>query len=202
MNKYKLKYCLFVELAVVLILLLVCPSNAYTISCINEYKNAVDSALIERVCMYYNLEKESDWEKTYLYRTPLYRKSINFDFYKRKMTENNAGWQLLEFKIVESIVKKNYATIEIDFIEKVPQGYFPLNLYNTTKITQLSTWEKIGDIWYCRDACSRTHLILNGDIVMSNGQKPISGKPGCIRPGSTEKGTPLYYEIDDQSRRP
>jgi hypothetical protein len=159
------------------VVLSVCLSNANTNGRIESHANGIDSSLQNRLGDYYDLEKEGNWEKTYFYRTPLYRKSINFELYKRKMEEDNKGWKLLEFKIVQSFMKQNHATFRIEFIERVPKGYFPLNLHHKTKITQVSTWEKINDTWYCRDACSRTHLTMNGDLVMRNNQKPI-----CIKP--------------------
>ena len=138
--------------------------------------NRIDTGLQDRVRRYYELEKEGNWEKTYLYRTPLYRDSISFDSYRQNMEKNNAGWQLLEYKILESSVNQFYAAFRIEFIEKVPEGYFPLDLHKTIKLTQVSTWEKIDGTWYCRDACSRTHLTMNGDLVMRDDQNAVSIK--------------------------
>jgi hypothetical protein len=71
-------------------------------------------------------------------------------------------------------VKDKYAAFLIEFIEKVPEGYFPDKTFDRIFIEQLSTWEKTGDNWYCRDACSRTHLDLNGDMVLNNDQESIT----------------------------
>lgn len=178
MKKHKWKCWSYVLVMAAVVILSVCFCNADTNSRSDSTVKRIDSKLQNQVLKYYNFEKECNWEKTYSYRTPLYRKSIGLDLYKRTMEEDNYGWKLVEFKIVESFVEQNHAIFKIEFIEKVPEDYFPLNLRNKIKITELSTWEKIDDIWYCRDACSRTHLSMNGDLVMSNNQKPISIKPG------------------------
>lgn len=177
MNKYKWKHWLYISVATTVLILSAGLSNANTNSRTDSSVNEVDSKLQNRVHEYYNLEKKGHWEKTYFYRTPLYRRSIHFNLYKKKMEEDNKGWKLMEFKIVESFIKQNHAAFKIEFIEKVPEGYLPLKLHNKTKITQLSTWERIDGTWYCRDACSRTHLTMNGDLVMRDKQKPISIKP-------------------------
>ena len=177
MNKHKWKVWLYDLVAATVVILSLCLSDANANASTDSHVNRIDSTLLNRIGDYYNLEKEGNWGKAYFYRTPLYRKSINFDLYKKKMEEDNKGWKLMEFKIVESFIKQNYATFKIEFIERVPEGYFPFNLYHKSKITQLSTWEKIDGTWYCRDACSRTHLTMNGDLVMRNNQKTISIKP-------------------------
>jgi hypothetical protein len=132
-----------------------------------------EQQLIEKVHEYYDLEKIGDWKRTYLFRTPLYRKSIAAELYKKKMIQDNAGWKLIAFKIIEKAVEGNYAALKIEFIEQVPDGYFPNNLKKSIKLDQVSTWEKIDANWFCRDACSRSHLSMNGDLVMRKDQVPI-----------------------------
>ena len=90
------------------------------------------------------------------------------------MEKDNAGWQLMEFTVLESSISQNYGAFRIEFIEKVPVGYFPLDLHKAIKLTEVSTWEKIDGTWYCRDACSRSHLSMNVDLVMRDDQDPIS----------------------------
>jgi len=167
----------------------------FMVCLISTNAKCIDRELQDRVTNYYNLEKERDWDKTYPYRTPLYRKSINFKLYKRKMDENIKGWKLIEFNILKIIVKKNYAALKIAFVEKVPQGYFPNNVYNAIKITQISTWEKIDNIWYIRDACSRTHLTLNGDLAMEDNQEPIAIFVNFISTDSGQKLKPIKINL-------
>lgn len=162
---------------------------------INTNAKCADHVLQDRVTNYYNLEKENNWEKTYQYRTPLYRKSINIKLYKRKMEENNKGWKLIEFRIIESITKDNYAALKMEFVEKVPKGYFPFNAYNGIKIMQVSTWEQIDNIWYCRNAGTRTHLPLNGDLVMKDNQKPISIFSECNSEKPKKHSVPIKVHL-------
>ena len=79
----------------------------------------------------------------------------------------------LDFKIINSKIDGDYAAFQIEFIEQVPDGYFPNNLQKSIKLHQVSTWERILGNWFCRDACDRTHLSMNGDLVMKNDQTPI-----------------------------
>lgn len=134
---------------------------------------SVEQNLIENIHEYYDFEKVGDWERTYSFRTPLYRKSVAVDLYREKMMRDNAGWKLIAFKNIEKAVKGTYAAFKIEFIEQVPDGYFPNNISESIKLIELSTWEKIDGIWFCRDACSRTHLSMNGDLVMRKDQLPI-----------------------------
>jgi len=134
---------------------------------------SVEQKLIKKIHEYYNLEKTGDWERTYSFRTPLYKKSIALDLYREYMVRDNAGWKLIAFQIIEKVVEGNYAGFKIQFTEKVPDGYFPNNIAKTIRLTEVSTWEKIDGAWFCRDACSRGHLSMNGDLVMRNDQTPI-----------------------------
>lgn len=129
--------------------------------------------LLDRLNEYYQLEKDTNWEKTYTFRTPLYQKSIPFKIYKDEMMHDNKGWKLIDFKIFESKIEGNYAAFRIKFIEQVPIGYFLNSSKKLIKTVHVSTWEKINGIWFCRDACSRTHLSMNSDAVVRNDQKPI-----------------------------
>jgi hypothetical protein len=81
--------------------------------------------------------------------------------------------QLIHFRIIKKAVEGNYAAFKIKFIEQVPDGYFQNNIKKTIKFTEISTWERIDGNWFCRDACVRTHLSMNGDLVMRNDQVPI-----------------------------
>jgi hypothetical protein len=144
----------------------------------NSFSNAnsvlsVEQKLIEKIYEYYDLEMFGDWERTYSFRTPLYRKSVAVDLYKEKMIRDNAGWKLIAFQIIEETLENNYAAFKIEFIEQVPDEYFPNNISEIIKLIEVSTWEKIDGIWFCRDACSRTRLSMNGDLVMRNDQVPI-----------------------------
>ena len=53
-----------------------------------------EQKLIEKIQEYYDFEKAGDWERTYSFRTPLYRKSVPVELYKGKMVRDNAGWKL------------------------------------------------------------------------------------------------------------
>lgn len=139
----------------------------------NEITND-ESKLLSRVHEYYNYEKESKWGKTYYFRTPLYQKSISYKYYKTKMNKDNTGFKLLSIEIVKYAIKGKYAVFSIEFIEKVPDGYFLKSAEDKIKILRMSTWEKINNIWYCRDASSRLHLDLNSDMVMESDQRPIN----------------------------
>lgn len=141
---------------------------------IGKSNNHPDKILINRLYEYYDYEKENNWAKTYYFRTPLYQKTVLFDFYTKNMEKDNDGWQLIEYKVLKSIQKGNYAIFKISFIEKVPRGFFPTNKIDKTNLDDFSTWEKINGIWYCRDACSRLHLNLNEDLVMKNDQREIT----------------------------
>jgi hypothetical protein len=142
------------------------PANA-------ESNLSFEQELIEKVHEYYDLEKIGDWKRTYAFRTPLYRKSVVVELYKKKMRRDNAGWKLIAFRIIKKAVEGNYAALKIKFIEQVPDGYFQNNIKKTIKITEISTWERIDGNWFCRDACSRRHLSMNGDLVMRKDQVPI-----------------------------
>ena len=89
------------------------------------------------------------------------------------MIHDNEGWKLISFKILKSKIKGDYAAFKIDFIEEIPDGYFPNDVEKTIILAQVSTWERIHGDWFCRDACDRTHLSMNGDLVFGNNQTLI-----------------------------
>lgn len=132
-----------------------------------------DQILLDRLNEYYKSETNCNWELTYSLRTPLYRKSVPFKVYRKQMVHDNKGWKLLIYSIVKSKIKGEYAAFKIEFIERVPDDYFPNNIEKSIKLNQVSTWEYINGNWFCRNACSRTHLSMNGDLVMRNDQIPI-----------------------------
>jgi hypothetical protein len=129
--------------------------------------------LLDRLYKYYKSERNDNWEQTYSFRTPLYQKSVPFKLYKERMIHENEGWKLIDYKIIKSKIEGDYAAFQIEFIEQVPDGYFPNNIREKIKLNQISTWEKIHGNWFCRDACDRTHLSMNGDLVMQNDQTQI-----------------------------
>jgi len=145
----------------------------YSVIYANE-KGIFDKELSNTINEYYQSEKNGDWERTYSIRTPLYRKSIPLKLYKNKMIQDSTGWTLIDFKIIEKAIEGNYAAFKIEFIEEVPDGYFPNKFKKAIRLTDISTWERINGIWFCRDACDRTHLSMNGDLVMENDQAPIN----------------------------
>jgi hypothetical protein len=134
----------------------------------------IDEQLSKKLIEYYEAERDKDWKRTYSFRTPLYKSSVPFELYQKKMIKNNDGWKLISFRIIKKLSKGNYAAFRIEFIEQVPDGYFPYNIKKAIRWTDVSTWEKIDGIWFCRDACTRTHLNMNADLVMQNDQKPIN----------------------------
>ena len=144
------------------------------IDCKSTSSVASYGELISRLQGYYDYEKRFDWNNTYRFRTPLFRKSVNLKMYKNKMLKDNAGWKIIGYNRVNVYIKGNYAAITIKFIEKVPEEYLPSILSDRIELEQLSTWEKIDGQWFVRDACSRTHLDLNSDLVMRNDQNPIT----------------------------
>ena len=154
-------------------LMLIFMMAFYSVIYANE-KGIFDKELSNTINEYYQSEKNGDWERTYSIRTPLYRKSIPLKLYKNKMIQDSTGWTLIDFKIIEKAIEGDYAAFKIEFIEEVPDGYFPNKFKKAIRLTDISTWERINGIWFCRDACDRTHLSMNGDLVMENDQAPIN----------------------------
>ena len=135
--------------------------------------NSINQNLLDRLTKYYNAEINSNWESTYSFRTPLYRKGVPFKLYRKKMIHDNEGWKLINLKILKSKIEGDYAVFKIDFIEQIPDGYFPNDEEKTIILAQVSTWERIHGVWFCRDACDRTHLSMNGDLAIGNNQALI-----------------------------
>ena len=78
----------------------------------------VDPDLKQRIEAYYKFEKENNWEKTYNFRTPLYRSGVPKEIYIKTMTRDMEGWTLDKFKIKDYKIQNNFAEVEILFIER------------------------------------------------------------------------------------
>lgn len=145
-------------------------------NCSKKENTLLNKELLDRINLYYDFEKNEEWEKTYYFRTPLYQKSIGFDYYTKKMYKDNKGRNLRHYHILETCSDDKYAFAKIEFVEKVPFDLAPKyskGVQREIALVEISTWEKIDNIWYCRDACSRKHLSLNSDAVMNKNQRPI-----------------------------
>lgn len=129
-------------------------------------RNPLLDNLEKRIKEYYMYEKNKEWDSTYLYRTPLFRKSVPFGVYKDIMSRDNQGWTLLGTEIVNIKVEDNFVYVEIRFIEEYPKGYLPSFLKKRImEIKEITLWEEIDGEWYARNPGGRGHLSLNVDLV-------------------------------------
>ncbi len=126
------------------------------LSCINN----TSSELKKRVKEYYKFEQGNDWEKTYSFRTPLFQDSVPQKMYMEGMKKFMQGWTLQkhEIKKVSYGLQNDFAEIEINFSDRHTSKGISI-------ITQMTTWERIDDVWYGRDVGNRDHLPLNSGLV-------------------------------------
>ena len=121
-----------------------------------QEKDKFDQDLLNRLHKYYKSERNGDWERAYSFRTPLYRKSVPFELYKKEMIHDNNGWKLISFRIIKGIIEDDYAAFKIEFMEQVPDGYFPNNIEKAIKLNEVSTCGFLGTSLNGR-TCSDTH---------------------------------------------
>lgn len=123
--------------------------------------------LKNRVREYYELEKNGQWEQAYLYRTPSYKRSVSRQLYISSMQEDNAGWKLESFDILDVKEKEGKVYLEIKFIETAPRKAFPKEVRDKLKEPvsveriENSVWINIDGNWFVYDAASRSRLSLN-----------------------------------------
>lgn len=136
---------------------------------VNPGNNPETDKLIKTINEYYNLEKNELWDKAYDYRTPTYRKVVLKDYYIKRMSEDNEGWHLVKFEIVDLKIDNNRATARIKFMEKSPREVnvlgHTLKDYNNT-IQQDTKWIKYGETWFSLEPGTRTHLHENVELVI------------------------------------
>lgn len=133
----------------------------------SEGENRISQSLKERITAYYELEKNEDWERTYRYRPEYFQDSVPIETYCKYMREDNNGWNLLKFKIIDSINKISVAMVKIAFTERS-------NSFGTIDIIEDTKWEKVNDEWFCIDCGVRTHLTMNTALVRRNDEKHAS----------------------------
>lgn len=134
------------------------------------------AGLAARVQDYYMHEKKGEWEKAYRMRTPAFRKTVPLRTYLSTMKEDNAGWQLKDFKVLSAEKKDDKVHVNMEFTEEGPANSFPPELSTRgdpqsrtdrvrLQIKGTSVWIEIDNEWYVQDAVSRTHLSLNNPIT-------------------------------------
>ena len=127
--------------------------------------------LQKQVEKYYAYEKEGEWEKAYLIRTPNYRSTVSLQFYLKTMKKDNEGWGLLNYDIIQSRkIGDNKIKLKIKFLENMAPdfaGRLGAKTDNGTfDVTQDTIWKFIDGVWYCVESGSRMHLSLNSGIVV------------------------------------
>ena len=150
------------------ILILSCMFFLIHSALIAQIGNPVSHALEEQIKNYYEYEKKKDWDNTYLYRTPLFRKSVPLKTYKGIMSKDSNGWELLDIQIKSIVMEDHLATVKIDFTEKFPKEGFFLPKFlkaKTIAVAEVTLWEQINGKWYVRNPGGRNHLSLNVDLV-------------------------------------
>jgi len=138
-------------------LLLACNANA-----------ELPQNLKERIAYYYSLEKNNRWEMAYEVRDPNFRQSVEKKYYVTEMRQDNQGWKLEKYEIMDWTKEKNKAVIRIRFSESPSEQY--RKTFHVPKDTKelsfddVTKWINIDGTWYCHDAGKRLHLTLNGSI--------------------------------------
>lgn len=138
---------------------------------VNPGNNSEAGKLIKTINEYYNLEKDELWDKTYEYRTPLFRKVVSKDLYIKEMKEDNQGWHLVGFEIVSLSIENNRAVAKV-FREISPRGIKILWITRKSNIkcAEDTEWIKYDDTWFALDPAGRTHLNLNTELVKEPSQ--------------------------------
>lgn len=150
---------LFVSIAALLIA--ACSSNVGLHSFVG---------LESRLTDYYALEQRGDWNTAYEYRTKAFRRSVSKKLYVAQMQKDNAGWQLLKYKIDSAAEKNGRVHLKITFTEAPPAGFLKDRLPPGREPTVMDTedesiWVKEDGIWYAYAPGTRGRLSLNAAVV-------------------------------------
>jgi len=85
----------------------------------------------------------------------------------------------------------NYGLVEIEFTDEYSGSRTDHIIWPLRKLKINTTWEKISGIWYCRNAGALRNISLNGDMVMSNDQRPIEEILGIINKEQIKEGSTI-----------
>jgi hypothetical protein len=133
----------------------------FNLSCRDKYLinlENLDSSLKKAINIYYGLEKMQDWERTYSFRPKSFRDSVPKETYLKYMRQDNSGWKLINYRVLE-IKKQDFGTVaKIKFTEQSKSH----GLFNIIENTH---WIKREGEWFCSDCGVRTHLSLNALLV-------------------------------------
>ncbi len=144
------------KITIILILFSLCLVGCHQKNVINESPDI--KQLKDTIRQYYLFEMNSQWNETYKYRTPIFKKSFNKNEYIKWMQEENSGWKLINIKVESIQINKDRANVEIKFKDRHKEK--DLIIKETTK------WKKIDNRWYTISPGSRNHIDLNNEVII------------------------------------
>jgi hypothetical protein len=124
-----------------------------------------------RVADYYAAEQRGNWEVTYEFRHPEFRKAVAKDRYVSQMERDNRDWRLVKYEIESVREKGGKVHLKMKFTEIPPKDFQKDRLPAGTALKELeaedeSVWILIGGTWYAYAPATRARLSLNSPIAV------------------------------------
>ena len=126
-----------------------------------EFTNSLiikDKGLENVVKIYYELESNKNWEKTFNLRSGKYRELVGYSLYSKKMISSSIGWELRTIEILD-VEKLDDSTIEINI-----RFFSKRNGFNHV-FTEVTTWANEEGGWLVIKPGIRGRFYLNDWLI-------------------------------------